>query len=41
MKTLISDFDGTLFINDEEINKNAKMIKIFGDKGNIFIISTA
>lgn len=41
MKTLISDFDGTLFINDEEINKNAKMIKIFRDKGNIFIISTA
>jgi hydroxymethylpyrimidine pyrophosphatase-like HAD family hydrolase len=41
MKILISDFDGTLFVNDKEIIKNAKMIKDFREKGNIFIISTA
>lgn len=40
-KILISDFDGTLFVNDKEILENAKMIKEFRAKGNIFIISTA
>lgn len=38
---LISDFDGTLFVNDREILENAKMIREFRSKGNIFIISTA
>lgn len=41
MKVLISDFDGTLYIDDEGISKNVPKIKEFREKGNVFIISTA
>ncbi len=41
MKILISDFDGTLFINEDDILKNSKKIKEFRGNGNLFIISTA
>lgn len=41
MKVLISDFDGTLFVDEEGLIKNSKKIKEFRKKGNIFIINTA
>lgn len=41
MKVLISDFDGTLYINEDDVQKNAKKIEDFRKSGNIFIISTA
>ena len=41
MKVLISDFDGTLFIDEEGLSKNSKKIQEFREKGNIFIINTA
>lgn len=41
MKVLISDFDGTLYINEDDVQKNAKKIEDFRRGGNIFIISTA
>lgn len=41
MKILISDFDGTLFVNDEVTKEDIKRINDFRKKGNIFIISTA
>ena len=41
MKVLISDFDGTLYINEDDVKNNAKKIEDFRKGGNIFIISTA
>ena len=41
MKILISDYDGTLYINEDDIKNNAKKIEDFRKKGNMFIISTA
>lgn len=41
MKVLISDFDGTLYINENDVKNNAKKIGDFRKGGNIFIISTA
>lgn len=41
MKILISDFDGTLFINNEVTEEAIAKISDFRKKGNIFIISTA
>ena len=40
-KIIISDYDDTLFTNEEEIKKNVIKIKEFRKKGNQFIISTA
>ena len=41
MKVLVSDFDGTLFIDNKVTEKDIKKIEEFRKKGNIFIISTA
>ena len=39
-KVIVSDYDQTFYINDEDIEKNKIAIKEFRDKGNIFIIAT-
>lgn len=41
MKVLISDYDGTLYLNEKDMKNNSKKIKEFREKGNMFIISTA
>lgn len=41
MKILISDYDSTLYINEDDIRNNAKKIEEFRRNGNMFIISTA
>lgn len=41
MKILISDFDGTLFVDGKITKENVKKIEDFRKKGNIFVISTA
>lgn len=40
MKLLVSDFDGTYFINEEDIVKNNEKIKEFRNNGNIFMLSS-
>lgn len=37
---IVSDYDQTFYINDEDIEKNKNAIKKFMSKGNIFIIAT-
>lgn len=39
-KFLISDYDGTFFIDDESIKHNIEKVKEFKNKGNIFAIAT-
>lgn len=39
-KILISDYDQTFYINDEDIEKNKLLVKEFRKKGNIFVIAT-
>ena len=39
-KILISDYDQTLYLNDEDMEKNKVAIKSFREKGNLFIIAT-
>lgn len=41
MKVLISDYDGTLYTNENDIKRNSEKIKAFRENDNIFIISTA
>lgn len=41
MKVLISDYDGTLFLSEDDIKNNASKIKKFRKQGNMFIICTA
>lgn len=40
MKMLVSDYDQTFYINDEDIEKNKKAVKEFQNRGNIFVIAT-
>lgn len=40
MKLLVSDFDGTYYLDDEDIIKNNLYIKNFQDKGNLFMLSS-
>ena len=40
MKLLVSDFDGTYYVNEEEIIKNNKKIKEFRENGNLFMLSS-
>ena len=40
MQLLVSDFDGTYFLNEEDIKINNQMIKQFMEKGNIFMLSS-
>ncbi len=37
---LVSDYDQTFYLNDEDIEKNKKAIELFREKENIFIIAT-
>lgn len=39
-KFLVSDFDGTFYINDENIQINIEKVKEFRNNGNIFAIAT-
>lgn len=39
-KMLVSDYDQTFYLNDQDIEINKKEVKKFRDKGNIFIIAT-
>lgn len=39
-KILVSDYDGTLFLNDDDIRINIQMIDEFRKKGNFFVIAT-
>ena len=39
-KVIVSDYDQTFYINDEDIEKNKIAVKNFMNKGNIFIIAT-
>jgi hypothetical protein len=39
-KILVSDFDGTFLLNDEDIIKNIEKVEEFRKQGNIFIIAT-
>ena len=39
-KILICDYDQTLYLNDEDMDKNKIAIKKFREKGNIFVIAT-
>ena len=39
-KILISDYDQTLYLNDDDMEKNKVAIKNFREKGNIFVIAT-
>ena len=37
---LVSDYDQTFYLNEEDIEKNKKAIELFREKENIFIIAT-
>ena len=39
-KLLVSDYDQTFYLNDEDIEKNKIAVKEFRNKGNIFVIAT-
>lgn len=39
-KTLVSDYDNTLYVNDNQILQNVDKIKEFINNGNIFVIAT-
>ena len=39
-KMLVSDYDQTFYLNDQDIEINKKEVKNFRDKGNVFIIAT-
>lgn len=39
-KILISDYDQTFYINDEDIEKNKLLVKKFRTEGNIFVFAT-
>lgn len=39
-KILVSDYDNTFYLNDEDLEKNKKAVNVFRKKGNIFVIAT-
>lgn len=39
-KILVSDYDQTFYLNDEDIEKNKLAISKFREKGNVFVIAT-
>lgn len=39
-KILVSDYDKTFFLNEEDIEKNKKAVEAFRKNGNIFVIAT-
>ena len=40
MKLLVSDFDGTLFIDYPSLEKNIHAIQRFREEGNLFVINS-
>lgn len=40
MKVLVSDYDQTFYLNDDDLKKNKEAVKEFRNKGNIFIFAT-
>lgn len=39
-KILVSDYDQTFYLNDEDIEKNKKSVEDFRKKGNVFVFAT-
>lgn len=39
-KLIVSDYDGTFFLNEKEIKENVKNVNKFREKNNLFIIAT-
>ena len=39
-KILISDYDGTFYVNESQIKKNIRSVNEFINKGNMFVIAT-
>ena len=39
-KVLVSDYDQTFYVNDEDIELNKQSVQHFRENGNIFIIAT-
>lgn len=39
-KILVSDYDQTFYLNDEDVEKNKIAVKDFRNKGNIFVFAT-
>ena len=39
-KMVVSDYDRTFYINDEDIEENKKAVKNFTNDGNLFVIAT-
>lgn len=39
-KMIVSDYDRTFYLNDEDIKKNLLMVKQFMNQGNLFVIAT-
>lgn len=39
-KVLVSDYDQTFYVNDEDIELNKQSVQQFRDNGNIFVIAT-
>ncbi len=39
-KVIVSDYDQTFYLNDEDIENNKKAVSKFKEKGNIFVIAT-
>ena len=39
-KFLVSDYDGTFYLNDKDIINNIKKVNDFRKRGNIFVIAT-
>ena len=37
-KILVSDYDNTFYINDNDIKNNIKKVETFRNKNNIFVI---
>ena len=37
---VISDYDQTFYLNDEDIEKNKKAVELFRNNGNLFVIAT-
>ena len=39
-KIVVSDYDKTFYVDEEDIKKNIELVKLFRKKGNIFIFAT-
>ncbi len=39
-KIIVSDYDDTFYVNEEELKRNKEAVKKFREKGNLFIIAT-